>query len=158
MRFCHKGICMANTTRLLKIEQYIVTQCLPKQFDGHRFSKTTVPLKWEGGIFEADAVSKDAGVLCVISTSALRTRSGKLGSAKTNKIRSDALFITNVSGVWRKVFVFTEKCMADHFRGEIASKRFPPDIEIIHIPLPDEMQEEVETIRDRSRAEVSPKA
>jgi hypothetical protein len=88
-----------------------------------------------GGFFEADAVSNDAGVLCVISTSAIRTRSGNLGNAKANKIRSDALYMSNVSGQWRKVFVITERCMADHFLNEIASKRFPPEIEIVHISL-----------------------
>jgi hypothetical protein len=110
-----------------------------------------------GGFFEADAVSNDAGVLCVISTSAIRTRSGNIGNAKANKIRSDALYMSNVSGQWRKVFVITERCMADHFLNEIASKRFPPEIEIVHISLPEKMQKEVEMVRDRSRAEVSPR-
>jgi hypothetical protein len=47
--------------------------------------------------------------------------------------------------------------MADHFLNEIASKRFPPEIEIVHISLPEKMQKEVEMVRDRSRAEVSPR-
>ena len=82
---------MANTTVLLKVENWIRRTALKKKF-GQSISTKLLPLRGDGK-FEFDAVSEDGSIVALISTSGSMTQSEKPGVGKIHKIRSDALWL-----------------------------------------------------------------
>ena len=146
---------MANTLAQKKAELWIVGHFLPKLFKGILFKEKKVKLTW-GGSFAFDAVSEDQGIIGLVSTSAAKTSGGKQATAKIQKLKCDTLFLTNVSVPCRKLLVFSEKSMLQHFQKDVEQGRFPGDIELVHAELPTEIQAEVVAARLEAQREVSP--
>lgn len=146
---------MANTTAQLAAERWIVTNSLPEHFIGACFSGQQLQVKW-GGKFAFDAVSHDGKIVGLISTSAAHTASGKSATAKFQKLKADALYLLNVVGAERLFMVFTEKSMLVHFKKERTSGRFPPEIEFIHVALPEMLDAKVVEARRVASAETTP--
>lgn len=137
---------MANTSEHLAAEKWIVKNQLPQLLGGVFLPATKTRLIW-GGVFEFDAVSADRSVAVCISTSSGKTSSGKFPSAKVTKLKADALYLLHAVGVKRCVMAFTNGAMCDAIRKEQERGRFPPEIELVLVQLPDEIATAVEVSR-----------
>ena len=126
------------------------------QYPAMSFAGRKMKLTW-GGQFAFDAVSHDGTIVAAISTSAARTATGKLATAKFQKLKTDALYLLHLEAEARRVMVFTEESMFDYFNKAASAGRFPPTIELLHIPLPAELHAEVLTSRAIASKEASPK-
>jgi hypothetical protein len=146
---------MADTSINHDAEHWVVESALPEHFSGAIFKPRKMKLAW-GGVFAFDAVSEDGSVVVAISTSAARTATGKLATAKYHKLKTDALYLLHLEAPARKVMIFTEPCMQDYFVKAANAGRFPPTIELLHISLPGYLQEKVLETRVRASEETSP--
>jgi len=147
---------MADTSINCEAERWIVANGLAQHWPDVLFMPKKLRLVW-GGEFAFDAVSNDGSVIVAISTSAARTATGKLATAKYQKLKTDALYLLHTELLARKVMVFTEHCMKEYFVQHAKAGRFPPEIELIYIPLPTELQGKVEASRAQASQETSPK-
>jgi hypothetical protein len=147
---------MANTSVQREAEVWVVRKTLPDIY-GQVFSKARLPLAW-GGSFEFDAVSADRRVVACVSTSGSRTSGGKLAVGKVLKIKADTLYLLNAIDVQRRVLVFTDRTMLEHFEKERRSGRFPPaaEIELRFAELPNDIAARLFEARAVASAEVSP--
>lgn len=146
---------MAGTTVHHEAEAWVVKVGLPTIYPGVRFSGSKRKLKWDGS-FAFDAVSDDGTIVVSISTSAARTASGKLATAKFQKLKSDALYLLNLKHDARRVMAFTEMSMCEYFQAAASAGRFPPNIDLVHVPLPDNLNARVLASRDIASRETSP--
>jgi hypothetical protein len=149
---------MADTRSQLEAESWVVNTFLPKWFPGHVFDGAKARLTW-GGEFNFDAVSGDASIVCLISTSAARTAGGNLATAKIQKIKCDTLYLLHAVGASIRALVCTEPSMVAHFRKETANGRFPPEsvISMIAAELPHDLQAKVVLARKTASDETSPR-
>jgi len=104
---------------------------------GQPFFRERVKLT-SGGIFDFDAVTADRSIVGTISTSSARTTSGKLATGAVMKLRSDMLFLV-LAAAKRSILVLTEKDMFDWYQKEASIGRVPPQIEVVHAPLPNHL-------------------
>ena len=138
-----------------KAELWILKQHLPKKYNSLKFKEEKLELIW-GGKFAFDAVSSDLSIIGLISTNSSKTSTNKTASAKIMKIKADALYLTNIkSENYKKLFIFTEILMYDFFKNESNSGRFPNDIELVHVELPEDLREDIENARIMARKEVA---
>ena len=146
---------MADTSINHEAERWIVGTGLSAYFPDTKFTPVKLKLTW-GGVFAFDAVSEDGKIVVAISTSAARTATGKLATAKYQKLKTDALYLLHLASAARTIMVFTEACMQAYFSKAAASGRFPTTIELLHIALPPELQERVIATRVLASRETSP--
>ena len=146
---------MADTTAQKQAELWVVQNYLPRLFGGLAFEEREVKLIW-GGYFAFDAVSLDSSVVGLVSTSLPITCRGKQATAKFQKLKADCLYLMHVALPCRKLMAFTEESMKVHFEKERLRGRFPPEIELIHAPLPHEISEKVLVARAAASKEVTP--
>ncbi len=83
---------MVDTSVQHKAEAGVIEHGLPKLFPAILFAGRKLKLIW-GGSFAFDAVSRDGAMVVAISTSAARTATGKLATAKFQKLKTDALYL-----------------------------------------------------------------
>ena len=148
---------MANTTVHHHAERWIVEHGLAQHFPGVLFSGKKMKLRW-GGYFAFDAVSEDNSLVVAISTSSAVTASNKSATAKFQKLKTDALYLLHIDSDARRLMVFTEESMRLYFQKEVLKGRFPPSIELIHIPLPDDLNLLVLASRLAASRETTPTA
>lgn len=146
---------MADTSINLVAERWIVAHGLSDHFAGQLFRPKKLKLSW-GGFFAFDAVSEDEGVVVSITTSAARTASGNVATAKYQKLKTDALYLLHIAHKCRQVMVFTEACMREYFAAVATAGRFPPSIELMHVELPTDLQAKVVATRVLASKETSP--
>lgn len=146
---------MADTSINHAAERWIVETGLSLHWPGKTFAPKKMKLTW-GGVFAFDAVSENGGIVAAVSTSAARTATGKLATAKYQKLKTDALYLLHLEVEARKVMVFTEPCMHEYFVKAAKSGRFPPNIELLHISLPKSLQAQVIETRVIASLETSP--
>lgn len=146
---------MADTSVQHKAEAWVIEHGLPKLFPGVSFAGKKMKLTW-GGFFAFDAVSSDGAMVVAISTSAARTATGKLATAKFQKLKTDALYLLYLESQARRLMVFTEESMHEYFKKAVVSGRFPPSIELLHIPLPVDLHAQVLASRAVASNETSP--
>ena len=146
---------MANTSINHEAERWVVATGLTRHWPDLSFAPKKLKLTW-GGEFAFDAVSEDGSVVVAVSTSAARTATGKLATAKYQKLKTDAFYLLHIESTAEKAMIFTEPCMKEYFVQHAKFGRFPPDIELLHIPLPAELQRQVEATRARASQETSP--
>ena len=120
------------------------------------FSESNVELEW-GGKFKFDAVSQDGEIIGCISTSPALTAKGKQATGKIQKIKCDTLYLLHSKNVQKRILIFTEKSMKQHFEKDRDGGRFPKDIELTFVELPKNIQTEIEESRRKASEEVSPK-
>jgi hypothetical protein len=145
---------MANTKAQKIAQQWIVTEYLPKQFN-QQFEEKSIDLVW-GGKFKFDAVSEDRSVIANISTSAAKTAKGKQATGKFHKIHSDALYLLYSKGATKRLLIFTEKDLREHFLAEQRSGRFPSEIDLVYVELPASLRSQVKLVRFLASQEVTP--
>jgi len=146
---------MADTAINHGAERWIVEVGLATHYPGRKFAPKKMKLTW-GGVFAFDAVSEDDGIVVSVSTSAARTATGKLATAKYQKLKTDALYLLHLEVPARRVMVFTESCMQEYFFKAAKAGRFPSNIELHHVALPADLQQEVVVTRIRASLETSP--
>ncbi len=146
---------MADTSVQHKAEAWVIEHGLSKFFPATSFAGRKLKLTW-GGSFAFDAVSNDGAMVVAISTSAARTATGKLATAKFQKLKTDALYLLYLETDARRLIVFTEESMYEYFKKSVVAGRFPPTIELLHIPLPAELHAQVLASREVASNETSP--
>ena len=147
---------MANTNAQVEAERWIRENELPQMF-GQKFKQRSLMLRSKGE-FKFDAASDDGKIVAVISTSGGVTSSGKLATAKLQKIRSDAFWFLMLERKPEKsIFVFTEKSMIELINDEKKKGRFPEEFETILVMLPDTLAEKVRQSRLDASEEVKPR-
>lgn len=144
---------MADSKAHMLAEQWIAREWLSARF-GQVFSETKLPLS-AGGVFKFDAVSEDRRIVANISTSAEKTRPGKHGTAKVQKIRSDIFFLL-LANAESKLIVLSKPDMHAWWLKEAARGRVPAEIEFLHAALPDELNAILQDSRRRASEEVTP--
>lgn len=144
---------MANTKAQVMAEHWVVEEYLPKQFN-QRFEGKLIPLLW-GGKFRYDAVSEDGTIIANISTSGAKTANGKQSIGKYHKIKSDTLYLIHANGATKRLLIFTEEDMQKHFIREKESGRFPPGVDLLYVPLPDTLKNQVKIARFLASQEVT---
>jgi hypothetical protein len=150
---------MADTSVQGKVERWIVENDLPRRFEDRTFTKRRVPLTW-GGLFECDAVSTDGEVVVCVSTSCCRTARDRPAIGKFHKLKADAFYLLHTTDAKRRVMVFTDEGMLEHFTRERSRGRFPPanQIELVLVNLPTPIALELRQARRSASVEVSPTA
>ena len=144
---------MADSKIQSEAEVWIREVWLLSQYD-QPFRKKRLDLR-SGGQFEFDGVSHDNSIVVAITTSGGTTSSGKKASPKLNKIRSDALFLTQIT-VARRVIVFSDQDMFNLCNAEVRAGRFPTEIEIVLVELPAELETKLREARRLAADEVTP--
>jgi hypothetical protein len=145
---------MADTSIQKRVESWVRDNVLAKKY-GCSFTERHLQLTW-GGQYKFDAVNKDGSIVANISSSAGVTNQGRSASGKIHKIKSDTLYLINVMGAQKRVQVFTEKTMDNRFQKEVRNGRYPSDIELLVVELPDDLQAEVAKMRLLAVKEVTP--
>lgn len=148
---------MADTSVQHEAEAWVINHGLPSRFPGMQFAGRKLKLTW-GGVFAFDAVSHDDSLVVAISTSAARTATGKLATAKFQKLKTDALYLLHLAVKARRLMVFTEESMHAYFMKAVVVGRFPADIELLHVPLPPDLLAKVLASRAVASHETSPAA
>ena len=146
---------MADTRLQLEVEKWVCSVVLPRKY-GRTFAPKPVRLT-PGGSFDFDAVSDDGKIVACISTSGWKTSSGKGGTGKVQKIRSDMFFLLLARGAKRRVAVFTEPDMAEFWQGEHAKGRLPKSIELLKVSVPGALDRRLRQARKRASREVGSK-
>jgi len=146
---------MANTRIQIVVQQWVIDNHLKPKY-GKNFSEKNIPLSW-GGKFKFDAVSDDGEIIANISTSPSHTARKKKATGKIHKIRSDTLYLTNAVGPKKRIQVFTEQSMYDDFTKQTKAGRYPNNVELDVVKLPNRLQEQVEAARKKAEDEVTPK-
>ena len=147
---------MADSTTRNVVERLIVKNSLPALL-GCAFTKRGIGLSW-GEFIEFDAVSEDGTVIVCVSTSCSRTAGGRTAIGKIHKIKADALYLLSAKDTKRRVLVFTDRGMFDHFSRERQRGRFPnvTEIELLHIELPADLAAKVKDAAAIAASEVTP--
>ena len=143
---------MANTSVQREVEAWVRASLSRKH--KREFSSYQAPLA-SGGTFAFDAVSHDRKVVACISTSGYRTASGKGGSGKIHKIRSDMFFLLLARGARHRLAVFTESDMLGFWKTEQDNGRLPKSITLVPALLPEVLDRRLRRARRRSSREVS---
>lgn len=107
-----------------------------------------------GGMFKFDAVSADGSIVANISTSGLKTASGKSGSGKMFKVRSDIFFLLLLRAPI-KLMLLTESDMYGKWLSEQQGGRVPDCIDFVHVHIPHDLDLELKDSRERASLEVS---
>lgn len=144
---------MADTRVQLKVEDWVRTEWMPKQY-GQDFFRERITLS-SGGVFDFDAVNRDRSIIATISTSGASTASGKNAVGKVLKIRSDMFFLL-LTNAQRKIVVLTEKDMHQRCLLESQSGRVPSNIEFVYVNIPDHLRILLDGARQKASQEVSP--
>ena len=106
-----------------------------------------------GGEFEFDAVDGGGKVAVCISTSKGLTHRGSVQSGTLSKIYKDMYFLLMAKNIRHRVVVFSEKSAHTVFCGEKNTGRISSDIAILHVPLSDKMQKQIDGARRESSTE-----
>ena len=146
---------MADTSVQHHAEAWVIKHGLTTHFPGVTFAGKKLKLTW-GGSFAFDAVSQDQTLVIAVSTSAARTATGKLATAKFQKLKTDALYLLHLENETRRIMVFTEESMFEYFKRAVIAGRFPPSIELLYIPLPADLHAKVLASREVASNETSP--
>lgn len=125
---------------------------------GLRFQKQRlrVGTKQDGSVaeHEFDAVSTDGTVVAAVKASSGRTARNRNPSGKIKDAYAELLFLSLVQSP-RRYLVLTDREFFDIFSKESDGKR-PTGVELLHIPLPTELQRRVEAAKNAASDEVSP--
>lgn len=148
-----EGTAVANSRIQLAVECWLRENWMPVRFGQPFYSKKL--MLSTGGHFNFDAVSHDGTIVASISTSAAKTSTGKQGSGKLLKLRSDMLFLLLVSDAKKKLVVLTDKTMHATCVAEANRKRVPAGIEFLLAEIPSDLQEDLVKARAVAAKEVT---
>jgi hypothetical protein len=152
------SISMADTRAYTDAERWIREIGLPARFPGQRFEKRDlrVGTRRDGsaGYHSFDAVSQDGQIVTSIKASSGLTSGGKLPVGKTKDAFTEFHFLSLVSAPHR--FLILTDPEFHRIFSEVSDGKLPHGVEILHIPLPEELQSKVAAARAVASGEVSP--
>ncbi len=99
-------------------------------------------------------MSTDGTVVAAVKASSGRTARNRNPSGKIKDAYAELLFLSLVQSP-RRYLVLTDREFFDIFSKESDGKR-PTGVELLHIPLPTELQRRVEAAKNAASDEVSP--
>lgn len=141
---------MANTRYLTTVVEEWVRNQLGEQF-GQPFRKGKLQLV-TGRDFEFDAVSADDTIVASIKTSSGTTSGGNLPNGKVNSCIADLWYLSLVE-VPKRLLVLTNPRFYEIFTSRMRGA-IPSDIDILALPLPADMQAEVDQVVRTASAEM----
>jgi hypothetical protein len=144
---------MANSRFRITVEEY-VREWMRQAF-GHTFRAAPIQL-CDGGMFDCDAVSTAGTVIACICTNAGITISGKKATPKLHKIRSDILPLLRATAN-RRIIALTNSPMYELCREQARAGRLPREIELVLVPLPVAIHDQLVIDHEEAAAEVMPK-
>ncbi len=144
---------MADTNALKEIEQYVRDWCSNKYGIGFEDCEKEVRLV-TGGIHRFDVVAKDGSVVAGVKTSALRD-DGKVGGGVIKSTFAELYFLSLIKAPM-KLMILTDREYYDHFR-KVSRDKVAEGIEIIHCPLPKEVEKNISAIHRNCRKEIGKK-
>ena len=129
---------MANTTRIKKEVEPYVRKWLASEFSGHRFTETSVRLKY-GKNHRFDAVSEDGTIVAEILSNGAKTRSGKENTGGVRKAEGDLLRFFGIDDQTTKIMVFTDPDFLDLISRRTAGLGIER-ITLVHCKLPAQLE------------------
>lgn len=128
---------MANSTIATKdVENWIRNEFLPQKYH-QKFSKRKLGVQ-SGAEIEFDAVSEDGTIICIISTSPVKTADGQFDTGALAKVREKALWTISLNEKPENiVFACTDKSMLELVKKEKDNGRFPKQIKTLLVKLPE---------------------
>jgi len=143
---------MANTRYLTTVVENEVREFLSAR---HGVAFTKQPLQLiSGGRHEFDAVSDDRSIIASIKSASGRTAGGKIPSGKIKDCIAEIYFLTLVDAPCR-ILVLTSPQFHALFTHTMAGK-IAQGITVEHLPLPDEIQAQVDAVQRAASIEVFP--
>jgi len=121
------------------VENWIRNEFLPKKYH-QAFAKRKLGVQ-SGGEIEYDAVSEDGTIICIISTSLVKTADGLFDTNALTKVREKALWTISLNEKPETiVFACTDKSMFELVKKEKDNGRFPKQIKTLFVKLPMELE------------------
>ncbi len=126
---------MADSTTATKdVENWIRNEFLPKKY-GQAFTKRKLGVQ-SGAQIEFDAVSEDGTIVCIISTSPVKTGDGLFDTNVLTKVREKALWTISLNEKPETiVFACTDKLMLELVKKEKDHGRFPKHIKTVLVKV-----------------------
>ncbi|MBI3743936.1 MAG: hypothetical protein HY261_06605 [Chloroflexi bacterium] len=143
---------MADTRKLKDEVEEHIRKVLQSEF-GMPFRSAKLPLV-SGGIHEFDAVSLDDHIICSIKSSSGKTSGGNHPAGKVNDSIAELYFLSLVQGEQR-ILIVTDPGFHRILMGSLKGK-IAPGVAVRLIPLPAQLQEDVQRIQMAASAEVTP--
>ena len=127
---------MADSTTATKdVENWIRNEFLSKKYH-QPFVKRKLGVQ-SGAEIEFDAVSEDGTIICIISTSPVKTADGQFDTGALAKVREKALWTISLNEKPETiVFACTDKSMLELIKKEKENGRFPKHIKTLLVKLP----------------------
>jgi hypothetical protein len=126
---------MADSTIATRdVENWIRSEFLPKKYH-QAFAKRKLGVQ-SGGEFECDAVSEDGTIVCIISTSPVKTVEGQIDTGVLANVREKTLWTISLNEKPETiVFVCTDKSMLELIKKEQALGRFPKHMKTLLVKI-----------------------
>ena len=127
---------MADSTIATKdVENWIRSEFLQKKYN-QAFAKRKLGVQ-SGAEIEFDAVSEDGTIICIISTSPVKTVDGLFDTGALANVREKALWTISLNEKPETiVFACTDKSMFELVKKEKDNGRFPKQIKTFLVKLP----------------------
>jgi hypothetical protein len=127
---------MTDSTIATKdVENWIRSEFLSKKYH-QPFVKRKLGVQ-SGAEIEFDAVSEDGTIICIISTSPVKTADGQFDTGALAKVREKALWTISLNEKPETiVFACTDKSMLELIKKEKDNGRFPKQIKTLLVKLP----------------------
>jgi hypothetical protein len=120
------------------IENWIRNEFLSRKY-GQAFSKRKLDVQ-SGAQIEFDAVSEDGTIVCIISTSPVKTEDGQFDTNALTKVREKTLWTISLNEKPETiVFACTDKLMLELVKKEKDNGRFPKHIKTLLVKLPEKI-------------------
>jgi hypothetical protein len=105
-----------------------------------KFKKKKLLLQSRGTL-EFDAVTADDEIVACISLLSARTGNPETSKEHTKSVQQKAFWMLSLEATpSERLFLFTEPSMYDFIKQEQKKRRFPKEIKIVLIELPEELQ------------------
>jgi len=145
---------MADTTSLKKINKYVIEQLSDKLNKPLLPNKVKIGISSDGTVRTRlfDGVSKEQEVIVSICNHGGLTSDGKKPVGKIRNVFSNCYFL-NLTLTRRKILVVTDEEFYTIFKKE--SDGLLNDIELIYIPLPDELKIIAREVQREASTEMS---
>ncbi len=147
---------MADTRAYRDAEEWVRTRGLVQRF-GMRFTrrKLVVGAKEDNTpvYHEFDAVSEDVEIVASVKASSGRTAGGKFPTGKVKGAYFDLYFL-QLARASMKILVLTDPAFFEIFRRD-SNGKLPTDVQVLHLPLPRVLQDEVDEARKAASLEMT---
>jgi hypothetical protein len=126
-----------STVATKDVENWIRSEFLQKKYQ-QPFSKRKLGVQ-SGAEIEFDAVSEDGTIICIISTSPVKTAEGQFDTGVLANVREKTLWTISLNEKPETiVFACTDKSMLELVKKEKDNGRFPKHIKTVLVKLPKE--------------------